>query len=447
MRKPFALTALCIVAIAAWAGPAWAEVSGRYRLMLNNNRPPIEGEISEEGDFYIVKQGIATLRIPKTQVAKLIPLDEPRGETPPSAAGDAAAAALGADVVEAILGSENVELDALEEEDTINLETELPLDRDSLDDMMRIAGRKARYFETPHFVFVYTSEPEPARKLAARLESTYRWCVTYINQLNIHKRLPRAKLEIFYFGTFDEYAAYQTLNGFRTAGALGFYMRTNNRSAFFEMTTWPVLAELLKRASDPAVPADERNKLRARSEHYANWWNLKVVQHEAGHHMHFNMGIYPRFGDLPRWMTEGLATMFEVPPTEIGAGLGATNHDRLIEFRRFYGTDPDRVPWEFVREVIVGDYDPDGYQAYVMGWALNHYLWHEHREKYAEWLRLLGERENDFSIRLNRTEKQEQFEDIFGKVDEAWVREFVRFILSIEPRPSLIAENPLGRGP
>lgn len=412
--------------------PAMADVSGRYRVMLHGGRAPIEGEVTEEGDYYLIKQGVATMRVPKTQVARLIALEDAASGTPDGKIDEA--------VVEAILGSESLELSALEEEDTIDLSVELPLDNPSLEDMMRIAGRKAKHFTTPHFVFVYTSEASQARELAGRLESTYRWCVTYINQLNIRKRLPRAKLEIFYFGHFDEYAAYQTLNGFREMGALGFYMRTNNRSAFFDMNTWPPVADLLKQAQDPARSPEDRQRMRSRAEAYANWWNLRVVQHEAGHHMHFNMGIYPRFGDLPRWMTEGLATMFEVPPSEVGTGLGAINHNRLIEFRDFFGTDPERVPWEYVRNVIIDD--AQGYDAYVTGWALNHYMWREHRQKYGEWLRELGERESDFTIQLSRTEKQQRFEDIFGTVDEEWVREFCRYILGITPKPSITVQDP-----
>lgn len=430
---------VAVVTALGAADAALAEASGRHRILFNDNRPPVVGEIiREEADAYVVKAGIATMRIPKTQVSRLVPLeDEAAAPT-----GMPGRLSIRPEEIEAILGSMVLELSALEEEDTIDLDAELPLDEESLDDMMRIAGRKARHFETPHFVFVYTSEPAQARELAGRLERVYRWCVTYVNHLKIRKRLPRAKLEIFYFGTFDEYRAYQTLNGFMMSNALGFYMRTNNRSAFFDMNTWPPLVDLLNQANDPNRSPDDRLRIRTRVDRWSHWMNLEVVQHEAAHHMHFNMGIFPRFGDLPRWMTEGLATMFETPPSGAGASLGTVNHHRLLEFRERYGTEAERIPWEFVREMIIADADPTGYEAYVMGWALNHYLWHEHREKYGEWLRELGERESDFSIRLTRTEQQQRFEDIFGKVDEEWVRTFVRYILSIPARPSERVEAP-----
>src|SRR4029078_5567727 len=44
----------------------------------------------------------------------------------------------------------------------------------------------------------------------------------------------------------------------------------------------------------------------------ADWTtNADTIIHEAAHQSAFNTGVHTRFGDSPRWLAEGLGTMFE----------------------------------------------------------------------------------------------------------------------------------------
>ncbi|MFQ5805694.1 MAG: DUF1570 domain-containing protein [Phycisphaerae bacterium] len=437
----FALLLIGGIATATLA-PALAEEGvedGKvYRVILTNGKE-IVGEVTELEGVYKVKtaSGKITQTIRKSQVRQLIPVDEE-----PSAADKSSLRRRITDAeIEEILGSESVEdLYVWDYIEPIDLMDELDWDEESVQEMKRYAGRQAKWLETPHFVCVYTSQPAAARRLVARLEIVYKWNVTFMRLFDIPPRKPEHKLEIFYFGTHDEYSAYATLNGFSGSGALGFYMRTNNRCAFFDMNTYPPVAAALKASKDKRLPLQERRRLKNRYERYANFMNLAVIQHEATHAMHFNLGVFPKEAQIGNWMTEGLCVQFEVPPTQEGGSFGSINYHRLDLFQKMYGPNAEGVAWQSVRQMILSD--STGFHDYVMGWALNYYLRKERKEEYAKWMQLLAGREDDWSVRIDLTQRLADFEDIFGKVDEEWVQEFFDYIAGIPMKRHAIVEDP-----
>ncbi|MBI5863335.1 MAG: DUF1570 domain-containing protein [Planctomycetes bacterium] len=170
-------------------------------------------------------------------------------------------------------------------------------------------------------------------------------------------------------------------------------------------------------------------------------YNAEVVQHEAGHHIHFNLGVFPRnTAELPTWAVEGLATMFEVVEGEAGASYGAINHNRLSQFRRIYGENGERIP--DMRIVILNNGWWNGFPAYSMGWALNHYLSRcaKHAEAYKKWMQLLAAR--DDGERIEFTELQRQFEQLFGDIDDTWRQEFIDYMKTIQLKQSEVNWEP-----
>jgi hypothetical protein len=413
-------------------------VEGRqYRVIQTNNRE-VTGQVRELPDGrYEITTNIGTIWLHKNQVRKIVPVEESSSDRSGGPAG-ARRRITDADI-EQILGSDNIEIGLPNFDDQVDLRAPLDMDTHSVQEMLRIAGRNAKILEKPHFVLVYTSDAEQAQELGSRLEAVYEWAVKYMEMLDIPRTTrPESKLEVFFFGTYEEYEAYQTLNGWSDLGAIGFYMRTNNRSAFFDMTTWPPYKVRLDRAKDPSVPWRERQRLKNTMARIIEHKNLEVIQHEAGHHIHFNIGIYPKGGDVPTWMVEGLAQMFEVPPSEVGGSLGATNHYRLALIRQLYGERGEGLPP--MRQFILNDglwYQLGG-AAYPIGWALVHYLYHEHREAYAQWAQLLAQRPDDFGERVDVSTKQEQFEEFFGEIDDEWIQDFKDYIAGIQLKRSVL---------
>lgn len=419
--------------------------------VYRTNGQPVEGEVIEYPDKYEVKQkgpggkGGVTITIPKTQVTKIETVAA-------AAAGSNAAASAGTPgkrpvitdaMIAEVLGSENIDAASLDIEDKVQVDVmtpPLPPDESSIRDMLRIAGPQAKRLETDHFVFIYTSDIKLAKEMATRLEGVYRWAAWFNEKNGVKSTRPPHKLEIFFFGTFAEYDSYQTTNGFRMAGAIGFYMRTNNRSAFFDMMTYPPTVADLE-AAKSAGP-DERRRIQNRVKRNVENYNRSVVQHEAAHHIHFNLGVFPRKGDIPRWMSEGLATMFETVNAESGTSYGGLNHQRLYEFRQIYGQDGERIP--DLRVIVLANqwFFQNGFYAYSMGWALNHYLAHapKHKEKYKEWMRLLAGRDDDEQIPI--AELHQQFEKLFGEINDDWRKEFIAFIKEQQLKMSEVRPDP-----
>lgn len=435
------LVAVIVTATSASALAQDVEDGEAYRIILTNGKEVV-GEVTELEDVYRVKVGSGiTMTIRKSRVRELIPVEEEQ-------AGDEGALRrrITDAEIEEILGSESVEdLYVWEYIEQVDLVEPLDFDHESVQEMIRFAGKAGRVLETPHFVCVYTSDIADARRLVGRLEIVYKWNVTFMRMHDIPPKRPDHKIEIFYFGTHEEYTGYSTLCGWMGSGALGFYMHTNNRCAFFDMNTWPPVAAILKRSKDKNIPYDERRKAKNEYQRWANFLNLEVVQHEATHAIHFNIGVFPKMGSVGTWMVEGLCVQFEVPPTQGGGSFGAINYSRLNSFHKMY-MQGDRVvrPWEFVKNMILA---PNaGFDAYVMGWALNYYLRKQFKEEYGEWMRLLAAQEDEWSVKgPDLTSKLADFEGIFGKLDEEFVKEFYDYIAAIPIRRSLIVEFPAGR--
>lgn len=414
-----------------------------YRIIRTDGKE-ITGEVTEMGDAYKVRTAGGTIvqTVKKSQVREITLVED---EQPAEGPGGLRRQITDAEIEE-ILGSESVEdLYVWDYTEQIDLMEELDFDEESVNEMKLFAGRQAKVLKTPHFVFVYTSDPAGARRLAGRLESVYRWNATFMKLLDLPPIRPERKLEVYYFNTFDEYLNYQTLCGFRTSGALGFYMPTNNRCAFFDMNTYPSVAAALERSQDGDVPLQERRRLKNRYEAWSNYMNLEVVQHEATHAIQFNIGVFPKGGDMGNWMVEGLCVQFEVPPSQEGGSFGSPNYGRLEEWREMYGPRGERVPWQSVKNMILSD--STGYNDYVMGWAINYYLRKQHKDKYAKWMRLMGEREDDRSVRTGTSQRLSDFEEIFGRIDEEWVQEFFDYVASLEMKPSAVVEDPRRAGP
>jgi virulence-associated protein VagC len=163
-------------------------------------------------------------------------------------------------------------------------------------------------------------------------------------------------------------------------------------------------------------------------------YNMEVLQHEAGHHIDFNIGFFPQRADVPRWLPEGLTMQFEVGPSQLGASFGKINYNRLNELRQQYGPQLQTLPMlrDFMLHQAVWF---QGYN-YPLGWALVYYLIKNYPEELPDFMQIVAQREDDRGVLVPLTEKLEQMEDLFGKIDEEWTQRFKDFISDIPMRQS-----------
>jgi len=420
----------------------WGQESiGECRIVMMDGKR-VEGEVTELPDAYQVKTKygvVVTIR--KNEVRDITRLGDIPTGLPKTSEERAAAATdlVRREVTDAeiarILGDLKIDTEDVAEASG-DVEAEVPLDEDSVGQMMRIAGRNAKQMETDHFALVYTSTTDKARRQASRLESIYRWNVRFGEMLGLPIQPLEYKLESYYFGDYEEFTAYSSTLGFTPDNALGFYYRVNNRTAFFDMNTWPEFKSVREAMED--ADYERRRFVNNRIQRLSEYFNLEVIQHEAAHQIHFNLGVFPKRADVPTWLVEGMAQMFEVPPSKAGGSLGTHNDYRLFEFRAIYGGGQKlkKLPID-LRLFIVDDSQWKGAESYSMGWAFAYYLFRKHRDGFATYLRIMAEREDDVTV--GQTDRQKEFEDAFGtKIDEALEKDFIEFTNSLQLRRSVM---------
>jgi sRNA-binding regulator protein Hfq len=463
MMRTVTTCAIVLVSVQLLVSAALAD--GRARVYRTNGKP-LEGNVRELPDGSVeveVMDGVFMV-VKKHQITSIVPLDDAMSSDAESGAPGSVSAVtrvrpeIGDDEIHAIISGIEVEID----ESAIRATPEeilapLPLDGDSIEEMLQKAGVRRQpgvpwedhdnVLIQDHFVMVYTSDPEPARKLMSRVEAIYRWKVKFLEMMNLSGVRPGHKMEVFYFGTYDEFMAAGA-----SPGAIGFYQPDENRSYFFDFRTFPPMARRLERAKDPRVPWRERQRMRNEAERESRMQDMEVIQHEVGHHLDFNLGVFPRDGlsrmwdyaspAVPRWLIEGTTMMFEVPPSGQGGSLGVMNHNRLNQVRsRFAGGPPAVWQWRqllFLNTEMAwhGAMGWSTYDSYGLGWAMVYYLWSEHREGYAQYITRINER--DPREGMTDVELAREFEDIFGEVDEDWIKKFYDFLDSRQLKPRLL---------
>jgi hypothetical protein len=142
--------------------------------------------------------------------------------------------------------------------------------------------------------------------------------------------------------------------------------------------------------------------------------NADTIIHEAAHQSAFNCGVHSRFGNPPRWVIEGLGTMFEAR----GVWQSQTykhqsdriNRGRLEAWRRVIS----RRPSDAIAQLVSSDrlYARDPHLAYAEGWALSFFLCETMPKKYFEYLSRTAARPafKDYSSQ----ERLQDFTSIFG---------------------------------
>jgi len=149
----------------------------------------------------------------------------------------------------------------------------------------------------------------------------------------------------------------------------------------------------------------------------SNWADtMNTIIHEATHQTAANTGIHSRLGVNPRWVTEGLATMFEAkgvnnyfkyPKFET-----RINWERLRDLRKLY---EDNAVKGTVEELVLGDavFDQDPTRAYAVSWALSLYLAERNPHRYVQYLGML--QKDEMRSSLSASSRLKYFHAAFGE--------------------------------
>jgi hypothetical protein len=271
--------------------------------------------------------------------------------------------------------------------------------------LMREFGNKYQVSITNHFVVVHP--PGNFKTWALPFEKLYLRYQNYFASRGFNldePTFPMVAVVLKSRGEFDRFLeSYHEAN----ENVLGYYSPRSNRIISYDQTG--------------GMAKDE------------NWFfTADTIVHEATHQSAFNTGLHTRFAPNPRWISEGLATMFEAPGVQnsmyYSKRADRINYGRLDNLRTMYEKDyvTDRMMASMIGSDDIFRVNPGG--AYALAWGLTFYLAECEPEQYSAFLRADGRRE-DFHNYEGR-DRLTDFIRKFGKISELRPR-MERFIMAL----------------
>jgi hypothetical protein len=259
---------------------------------------------------------------------------------------------------------------------------------------------------TRHYLVVH---PRGERdQWANRFEDLYKRFEHYFRVRGFAMSEPAYPLVAIVFREEAEYFRHAAASGTPLRpGTLGHYDPISNRVFLFDVT-----------ANASGVDWSE---------------NAETIIHEATHQTAYNVGIHKRFTGAPRWLVEGLATMFEAPGVW-NARYDRTQHDRinrgrLLGFRQYIAKrrQPGALAALLATDQLFRS-DVDG--AYAEAWALSFYLCETQPRLYATYLAKTADR--PLLSEYTAAERVADFQAIFGNEMKMFETKFLRYMADVE---------------
>lgn len=230
-----------------------------------------------------------------------------------------------------------------------------------------------------------------ADKWPPRFEQLYRELLVYFTTRGIAMSKPRFPLVAIVFHSQLEFMQYCGQHGGPVhPGILGFYDHRTNRIYLYDES--------------------------AGGRYKTDWrHNAETIVHEAAHQTAFNMGLHTRFAETPRWLVEGLGTLFEAPGI-YDAGHHPTLHERVNRGKlSSYRTGFEKgLPPGALTELLASDriFQSSTAAAYTLSWALTFMLSETQPANYAEYLKLTSKKQP--FVKDSASNRLRDFRQIFG---------------------------------
>ena len=269
----------------------------------------------------------------------------------------------------------------------------------------RLAAELGKSFEisgTGHYLVAHV--PGQRDYWSKRFEDLYRSFVHYFRVRGFKLDEPAFPLVAIVFRNQDDFLAYARRDGAQLgANVLGYYSPLSNRISLFDI------------GGGRANTADWQE-------------NAATIIHEAAHQTAFNTGIHRRFGAAPRWLIEGLGTMFEAQgvwdSTHHTSRPSRYNRGRLAQYQRLLASRPENS----LQELLASDrpFQSNVDRAYAEAWALSFFLVETRPKKYSELLARTAAR--PAFTRYDAAERLADFTAIFGGNLRHLEAEYLRFM-------------------
>jgi hypothetical protein len=263
-------------------------------------------------------------------------------------------------------------------------------------------GKRFDVSGTGHYLVVHPAGQ--GDRWSKQFEELYRSFWHYFAVRGFDLKEPEFPLVAVVFPDRDQFLRYAHADGVAGAESLiGYYSPTTNRIALYDLGE-----------GHQQGPFDKEN--------------AATIIHEATHQTAFNTGIHSRFVHTPRWVAEGLGTLFEAPgiwnSRSHTSQKDRINAGRLADFKSLR---PRRKPvaWS---ELIDSDrsFNADMKAAYAEAWAFTFFLVETRPRDYSKFLARTAARA-DFA-EYSSTERLEDFVAIFGQNFKLLDAQFLRFM-------------------
>ncbi len=268
-------------------------------------------------------------------------------------------------------------------------------------------GRRLEVTGTTHYLVAHP--PGTAGQWAERFEDLYRSFVHYFSVRGFTIQPPDISLVAVVWTDEADFFRYAAADGIMLqSGTLGYYSLKTNRIALFDA---------------------------AASRGNAQAWqqNAATIIHEAAHQAAFNSGVHSRFAPPPRWLAEGLGTLFEAQgiwdSRRFTAIEDRINRGRLASFRQYAATSRKTGA---LAELVNSDrlFEQDPVAAYGEAWALTFFLSETQPRKYTEYLAKTAARERFAAYPA--AQRLADFTSIFGTDLGRLEIEFLRYLAAVK---------------
>lgn len=233
--------------------------------------------------------------------------------------------------------------------------------------LLREFGQGFEVSGVGHYLVVHPAGTRD--RWAMRFEELYRAFVRYFSARGWELRPPPFPLVAIVYSRQVDFWQYAQKEGVAPApGVLGYYSPITNRIVMYDATS--------AGAGDWSV-------------------NAETIIHEATHQSAFNTGVHSRYGQAPRWVVEGLGTLFEARGVwqshRWPSQSDRIQRARLSAWRAWSTTRrPADAPAQLVSSDRLFADDPAG--AYAEAWAMTFFLSETMPEKYFAYLQRTAKR-------------------------------------------------------
>lgn len=268
--------------------------------------------------------------------------------------------------------------------------------------------------------YVVVGPPKTVDRLAPLFENLYRQFLVTFAARGFKVQPPETPLIAVVLPDEETFERYCMDDGVRPQrGLRGYYLPSSNRVALYDATQ-----------SGQATPSG----LDA------------TVLHEATHQVAYNVGVHSRMGVNPKWVVEGLATVFEREAMRTndrrGPALSRVNPERFAHFQKYR---KERRPAKSLGDFVQNDrsFETAVLDAYSQSWALTFFLMETRSTEYAAYLRKLSQRD-PLADYLDE-ERLRDFQTAFGRDMPMLEAHFLQFFQELSGTKTTATEAPTQR--